>query len=506
MPAWAVLHENKLSMNGCAAFLARHASRHGNPMALMHCNRQGDLQSLSWLELAGQVAQQLDAIDRLGLAPRDRVVHALGNTADGVAVALASLIAGTIEVPLPPFAQTGSFDSAQALIGGTWLERDAIRRPGHVPDFISLQAREQQHDAHHPALILFTSGSTGQPRGVTLSRLNLFSNARAKLAAAPQRIDDRRLTVLPLYHAYARTCDLMTWLLSGGTLGVAAGWEGWQRLAPILKPTLINTVPSLARRLLAAEGMETEAASQLRIIGCGGAAIDSDSFARFTALGVTVIQGYGLTEASPVVCSATPSNARADRVGCPVAGCETRIGADGRLAIRGNGVMLGYWNDPLATAEKIADGWLDTGDCVEVDPSDGQLRILGRVDDRITLSNGLKFFPGSIEKCVASLPGIRHALLIPNDRHVDLFIDVAPELRPITGGTVDIEQALQQFPSWQRPRRILITARPLAETPGATTAKGTLCRPVAVAVCRAQPIPVNLDCQNNEIQAQDASD
>lgn len=481
---------NNPSMNGCAALLARHAVRQDAQPALMHCDRQGDLQSLSWLDLAGRVAQRLDAIDQLGLASGERLVHAMGNTGDGVAVALASLIAGTIEVPLPPptadvtdpEGQMNSLRAAQDLVGGTWLEHEPIGQPSRLPDFASLQARELQHHAQQPALILFTSGSTGKPRGVTLSRRNLFSNARAKLAAAPQRRRDRRLTVLPLWHAYARTCDLMTWLLSGCTLAVGHGWEGWQQLAPTTKPTLINTVPSFAKRLLN-QAIETEPASRLRMLGCGGAAIDSDAFTRFTDQGIIVIQGYGLTEASPVVCSATPDNARPDHVGCPLRGCEIRVADDGLLRIRGDGVMLGYWDDRQSTAAKIVDGWLDTGDCVEVDPDDGQLRILGRTDDRITLSNGLKFFPKMMEDCIASLPGIRHALLIANDRHVELFIDVDPSLRPIPGATSDIKQAVQRFPAWQRPRQIFVTPQPLTNTPGATTAKGTLCRPIAISAC-----------------------
>jgi long-chain acyl-CoA synthetase len=153
-----------------------------------------------------------------------------------------------------------------------------------------------------PALILFTSGSSGQPKGVVLSRKNLFTNAYAKLSAVPQDEADVRLTILPLWHAYARTCDMMTWLLSGCTLAIDHGWNGWQRLAPVVFPTLINTVPSVAARLMAT-AIDSPAACKLRLLGCGGAAMTTELFAQFGRRRITVIQGYGLTETSPVVCS-----------------------------------------------------------------------------------------------------------------------------------------------------------------------------------------------------------
>ena len=150
----------------------------------------------------------------------------------------------------------------------------------------------------------------------------------------------------------------------------------------------------------------------MRLLGCGGAAISESAFEHWQRLGVAVIQGYGLTESSPVICSATPTNAKPGLVGRFVEGWETKI-QDQQLLVRGPHVMLGYWDDPVATASRIdRDGWLATGDHVEVDAQSGQLRILGRVDDVIVLASARKIHPATVERAVERVDGVRHAMLI----------------------------------------------------------------------------------------------
>jgi len=468
-------------MNG-SAWLTAWAESSGDRPALVYRDEQENVKTLSWSELLLQTALMVCEIDRQGFVPGDRLVHSFGNRQQGVLVALASLIAGTIEVPLDPATTSSERDTLLRILDGRFFETTKALDPSRLSGdlFLQLRQREASYPLHWPAIILFTSGSTGAPRGATLSRSNLFSNAQAKLLAAPQKRFDTRLTVLPLWHAYARTCDLMTWLLSGCCLAIGHGWEGWQSLSQMVKPTLINTVPSLASRLLQT-AMGTEATSRLRMLGCGGAIMPESLFHRFSEQGITVIHGYGLTEASPVVCSATPQDSKSGFVGKPVDGCETRIGRGGKLEVRGHGVMLGYWNDGEATRQKINDGWLDTGDCVEIDSTDGQFRILGRIDDRITLSNGLKFFPGPIEQRISTLQGILHSLLLPNDRHVDLIIDIDPAVRDVQAGWGDVELALNEFPQWQRPQHIHVAASPFSSNAELITPKGTLRRKRAVA-------------------------
>lgn len=470
------------------------------------------LRQRSWGELVQQVQQLAAELQTAGFVPGDRLVHASGNSERGVLIALASLAIGTIEVPLDPTTDPATAQALAQAVAGRWWQgsghapsaagqftADEPAPPAAATALLQLHA---QRRGEEPALILFTSGTGGKSKAVTLSRHNLASNAAAKLQAVPQTSEDLRLGLLPICHAYARTCDLGTWLLSGCGFALTSGWEGWQRVAPAVRPTLVNTVPSVAARLLsdlpeaatepgppAAEAFRRAwrarpEVSRLRLLGCGGAALPTTDFARFAALGVTVIQGYGMTEAAPVICSATPHNARPGWVGAPVQGWQTRIDNDGRLWVRGDGMMIGYWNDPEETSQRIVDRWLDTGDLVEADPVDGQLRIIGRADDRITLPNARKIHPAPIEQRVLGLPGVQHALLVPSGRHVDLWIDVCPQWK---SGQVDwdarVAELLADLPPWQRPRCVCLFAVPLAEIPGALTRKGTPVRAEVIRRC-----------------------
>jgi long-chain acyl-CoA synthetase len=467
----------------CLSILKQRAGESITRPALVGVDSDGRIVHHTWRDLFARVLATIRLLDRQGFSSGDRLVHACGNTRWGVIVALAALAKGVIEVPLDPKSAQHERETLLRLVDGRLFESECEFDAVSPSDaWVSEQIDQEAKFPHdHPALILFTSGSTGTPRGVLLSRRNLFSNAEGKLAAVPQAPDDVRLTVLPLWHAYARTCDLLTWLIRGGTLAIGQGWHGWEMLATEVTPTLINTVPSLASRLRD-EAFDTPATRSLRLLGCGGAAMTAELFTDYCQAGITVVQGYGLTEASPVVCSASPWNARAGVVGVPVSGCQTRIDDAGCLEVAGPGVMIGYWQDDEATANKIRGGWLQTGDCAEVDPGDGQYRILGRSDDRITLSNGLKFFPGPLEQRLGLHPSIRHAVLMPQDRHVSLFLDAIQSESATSGQSLlaDVERMLEVFPAWQRPREVHLLSRPISEIAGAITAKGTLCRPVVM--------------------------
>ena len=476
-------------------------------ISLIYLAEDGQMAHLTWRELAQAAHGLCIRLSDLGLQPGDRIVHRLGNSVDGVLVALASAALGTIEVPLEPTVDRLPHCLAdQAVIdqvGGTELPGDICRDLLAIGDKTAPAAaaaraqdlldRQSRHAPDSPALILLTSGTSGRSKAVILSRRNLSVNAAAKLAAVPQTAEDTRLTLLPLCHAYARTCDLGTWLLSGSKLAVANGWDGWERFAPELRPTLINTVPSIAMRLLQLPST-SPAMSRLRLVGCGGAALHADAFEQFRWRGITVIQGYGMTETSPVICSATPENSRAGFVGAPVAGWQIRIDDDGRLAVKGECVMIGYWADADATARRCVDGWIDTGDIVEVDPVDGQFRILGRADDRITLSNGRKLYPLPIEQRVMLIPGIRFAILVAADRHTELWIDVQRgdaagdfQTNQLGGGEPwgdRVARQLHDLPSWQLPRRTFVMPQSLAEMPGMLTAKGTPVRPRVIETIR----------------------
>lgn len=464
----------------------------GDAPALIDLHRSDA--AISWRQLADSVDWLAGRLVSDAWAPGQRLVHAAGNSVDGVIVALASLATGLVEVPLDPQTPAAQRAAVQRRVAGRWFQASALLDQAAAGPAVDRRQRRRVDAAARislnptlsvgatlrfvtaadaPALILMTSGSRGDAKAVTLSRRNWLGNAAAKLAALPQSVDDVRLTLLPLWHAYARTCDLGTWLLSGSTLAIGLGWDGWQQLADDVRPTLVNTVPSLAERI-AAQPSAAASWQRLRALGCGGAALGQSVFRQLSRPGVAVIQGYGMTEASPVICSATADNGRPGLVGQPVAGWQTRIDAQGRLSVRGPSVMLGYWE---GTGPRPAAPWLDTGDLVAVDPLDGQYRIIGRADDRITLDNGRKVDPGMLEARLLMLPSLRHVLIRGCGRHLEVWIDVAPGSGSLQAWRRRIAQACAEWPVWQRPRRVRwMPVRP-EQIAGAVTAKGTLVRP-----------------------------
>lgn len=315
------------------------------------------------------------------------------------------------------FAHTAHFASHLPTVTADELVQNE-QQSFAVADYVSPDL-----DDDAPAQLLYTSGTVLQPKGALLSHRNLLSNARAKLDAAPQFPTDVRLNILPLAHAYARTCELSTWILSGSELCVTADWDTFLQWAPKLEPTLINLVPHLVYRLVERLGTTADdtttakqiLGSRLRLLQVGGAALRADIWQRLAALGWAPLQGYGLTETSPVVCSNRAGRQRPDTVGPPVAGVEVRIDNAGVLWTRGPHVMLGYWQDAAATSEKLRDGWFCTGDLAE-QLGDGSLRIIGRLDDQITLSTGYKIAPLELTNRLANDPWIEHLVLVGQDR------------------------------------------------------------------------------------------
>ena len=373
--------------------------------------------------VARRIANQLS----LDSTVRRCITHLNENRDADLVIALASLALDITEAPLDGRIESAELQRRRNCIGGVWIDNhfkqqvtcelfELADEPATAESSrLTLQSTDQprpfndlQYPAEAASLILWTSGTTSEPLAVLLSAESLLMNAAAKLKAVPQEPTDIRLTVLPLSHAYARTCDFGTWLLSGCTLAVCIGYQSMLRRLQYVKPNLINTVPSLACRML----RETpENLDNLRLLGCGGAPLDRDSFMDWDSRGVTVIQGYGLTETGPVISSATPFNAAPGLVGKPVDGWETTI-KNGQLFVRGRHTMLGYLGQPEATQLRMsADGWLGTGDLVERDSTTQQFRILGRVDDVIVLASGRKLHPAAIERDVEQIGGIEHALL-----------------------------------------------------------------------------------------------
>ncbi len=278
------------------------------------------------------------------------------------------------------------------------------------------------------ALLQYTGGTTGTPKGAMLSHQNLTANARQVRAIDPDRDSrDMVLGVLPLFHVFANTCVLNRTVANRGCIAMLPRFEAGQALATIarVRPTSLFAVPTMYQALLDHPAVETTDFSSVRESISGGAPLALPLKARFEAVtGVKVIEGYGLTESSGVV-SVNPLQGenRAGSIGQPLPGTEVRLidkddptrdaaeGEPGELVVRGPQVMCGYWNRPEAAASAFtADGWLRTGDIAMFDP-DGFIRIVDRSKDMITVG-GFKVFPSRIEAMLLDHPSVKEALVI----------------------------------------------------------------------------------------------
>ncbi|MFN4259880.1 MAG: AMP-dependent synthetase/ligase [Gemmataceae bacterium] len=269
-----------------------------------------------------------------------------------------------------------------------------------------LERREAALDGDSLATIMYTSGTTGQPKGVMLTHDNLLSNAVGTLNASHWNPNALQLNWLPLSHIYARTVDHYLSIAGGHTLALAENADTLVLNLKETQPTNFNSVPRFYEKVLNAVSTDDPAQLGRRLRGIFGARIDflnsggaplplavAEAFHR---AGLLLLQGYGLTESSPVITFNRKDHYKLGTVGQAIPGVEVAIAPDGEVLTRGPHVMKGYWNNPQATAEAIRDGWLYTGDLGQLD-AEGFLTITGRKKELLVLSNGKKVVPNHIE-------------------------------------------------------------------------------------------------------------
>ncbi len=286
------------------------------------------------------------------------------------------------------------------------------------------------------ATILYTSGTTGESKGVMLSHANLVSNAIATDEAFEHHQSDRKLCWLPLSHIFARTCDLYMWIVTGSQLILAESRDTILANCEQFQPTLLNGVPyffdKVCRYCASQGGSDAEQSErlkelfggELRLACSGGAPLGDATAEYYNRHGIQLVQGYGLTESSPVITVSTPSASRIGSVGRAIRDVEVRIADDGEILTQGPHVMLGYWKRPDATAETIRDGWLCTGDVGSID-NDGFLWITGRKKELIVTASGKNIAPAYLERLLCEDPLILQALVV-GDRHNYLSALIVP--------------------------------------------------------------------------------
>ncbi len=273
--------------------------------------------------------------------------------------------------------------------------------------------------------ILYTSGTTGDPKGIMLSQRNLVTNATALVDTFRDEPQELRLNFLPLSHIFARTCDLYTWLARGSELALTQSRETIIDDCKRFHPTLINGVPFFfdrVRQKIEEKGFAEQPGilrktlgGQIRGCFSGGGALGDHTYDYYESQGVPLMQGYGLTETSPVISFSTLQERQRGSAGPLLDGVEVKIAADGEILTRGPHVMLGYWNDDFATNSIFKDGWLSTGDLGRIDDR-GHLWITGRKKEMLVTSTGKNVFPAHIEERLCRDPLILQAVVFGDQR------------------------------------------------------------------------------------------
>lgn len=272
------------------------------------------------------------------------------------------------------------------------------------------------------AAILFTSGTTGQSKGVMLRHSNLIDNTMCQENESSP--EDTLLTILPIHHVYCFTCDILLSLRYGTTVCVNDSMMHIAQNLKLFQPTLILIVPMIAETIY----KKIKAASQsmpdvpiqgiaksvfggrLKGIYSGGAYLNPDLITAYQEVGIPIAQGYGMTECSPRISTATLQDENDGSVGTIVNGCEVKI-VDGEIWAKSPSVMMGYYNNPQATAESLTeDGWLKTGDLGHVGENN-RLFITGRKKNLIILSNGENVSPEELENKFSGLDWLSEVLV-----------------------------------------------------------------------------------------------
>ncbi len=289
-----------------------------------------------------------------------------------------------------------------------------------------LARREAKLGPDALATIMYTSGTTGNPKGVMLTHANLLSNACAALEGSPKAPEDVVLNWLPFSHIYARTVDHYMNLAAGVAVCLATSGETVLEDIKDVQPTHMASVPRLYEKVLTAVAsadkgetnrkLRKKFGPRLDYLSSGGAPLPLPVAEAYQAAGLLVLQGYGLTESSPIITFNRKTLHKLGTVGPALPGVEVAIAPDGEVLTRGPHVMKGYWKNPEATAEAIRDGWLHTGDLGSLD-ADGFLTITGRKKELLVLSNAKKVVPTYLEGLLLADQCIDQAVIYGEGRH-----------------------------------------------------------------------------------------
>jgi len=443
-------------MNTINELLHTAVSRYSERVAFLEPAGEGSMTSLTYRDLLERVHSFAGYLQEEGLQKGDRILLWSASRIDWMVAYLGALLIGAVVVPLDVsskeefLSKIEQSTEAKYLITTQEQYRD-LKQP-HAP-LISIDALPQRTldvkaiseiDGNDLAELVFTSGTTGQPKGVMLSHLNITSDAIASVSIVNILENDRALSILPLSHMFELTIEI-------AILHVGASVVYARTLSPdtVMKlfvsqhVTCMVLVPQALQLFL--NGIERQVRQQKKeeqwevlhriaahlpfrfrrvlfrqvhkrfgghfhFFVSGGAYLPPNLHRRWENMGFRVMQGYGATECSPVV-SVTPYNEHIyDSIGKPIPGVEVRIAEDGELLVKGPNVALGYWKNPEATVASFENGWYHTGDLGFRDEK-GNLYLKGRKKNLIVLENGLNVYPEDIENVLVANPIVKDAVV-----------------------------------------------------------------------------------------------
>ena len=425
-----------------AETLSNTAARHGERTAF----KLDDIE-LSYAMLDGAASRIANLLVDKGLEPGDRVGLMLPNVPYFPGIYYAILRAGGVVVPMNVLlvAREVSYylgDSGAKLLfawgdfaeaaeaGAAEAGTEAILvKPGEFEQLAGSYDDEFEtvgRAGDDTAVILYTSGTTGQPKGAELTHDNLARNSAVTESTLGEFSEkDVLLGALPLFHSFGQTCTMNSAVTTGACVTMLPRFDPEKALEIIERDrvTVFQGVPTMYNAMLHADAADTADASTLRLCMSGGAAIPVELIRGFEEkFGCAILEGYGLSETSPVASFNHPDKERkAGSIGTPIDGVEMQVWDDdgnevpqgevGEIVIRGHNVMKGYWERPDATGESItSEGWFRSGDMAKVD-EDGYFFIVDRKKDLI-IRGGYNVYPREVEEVLYEHPSIQEAAVV----------------------------------------------------------------------------------------------
>ena len=401
---------------------------------------------VTYAELDDASARLATFLQARGVAPGDRVAVMLANVPSFAVVYYGVLRAGAVVVPMNPLLKAREVEYYLSDSGAAWLfaspQAVAEAQKGADAVGVPLFATDEDSLAHalapctpsptivsrrgdDTAVILYTSGTTGQPKGAELSHAGLHQNqavtARHLLHLGPE---DVVMGCLPLFHVFGMTCGLNAAISNGALLTLIPRFDPRKALEVIGRDqvTVFEGVPTMYASMLGVPDRDGFDVSSLRVCMSGGAALPVEVLRGFeSAFACVVLEGYGLSETSPVASFNHPHLARKPgSIGTPIDGVRMRVvdsdrvdvppGEVGEILISGHNVMKGYWARPEVTEEAIRDGWFATGDLARVD-EDGYYFIVDRKKDLI-IRGGYNVYPREVEEVLYEHPAVAEAAVV----------------------------------------------------------------------------------------------